>query len=124
MLYDEELTRRVIGAAIEVHRELGPGLLESCYEECLCHEFDVCQIPYRRQVAMPLVYKSKRLDCGFRADLIVAEKVLIEIKAVEAVADVHKAQLLTYLRITGLRVGLILNFNSVVLKDGMIRMVL
>jgi GxxExxY protein len=124
MLYDEDLTKQIIGAAIEVHRELGPGLLESVYEECLCYELSTREIPFRRQVALPLVYKSRQLDCGFRADVIIADKVLIEIKAVETVTDLHKAQLLTYLRITGLKVGLILNFNTVVLKDGMVRLVL
>jgi GxxExxY protein len=124
MLHEEELTGRIIGAAIEVHRELGPGLLESVYEECLCYELGVLKVPFARQVVMPLVYKKKRLDCGFRADVIVTERVLVEIKAVEAITDLHKAQLLTYLKITELKVGLILNFNSVVLKDGMVRMVL
>ena len=124
MLYDEDLTKQIIGAAIEVHRELGPGLLESVYEECLCHELSTRQIPFRRQVVLPLIYKTKQLDCGFRADVIIADKVLIEIKAVETVTDLHKAQLLTYLHITGLKVGLILNFNTVVLKDGMVRLVL
>jgi GxxExxY protein len=124
MLHEEELTKRIIGAAIEVHRELGPGLLESVYEECLCYELEALQIPFSRQVVMPLVYKANRLDCGFRADVIVTDRVLIEIKAVEAVTDLHKAQLLTYLKITHLKVGLILNFNSVVLKDGIVRMVL
>ena len=124
MLYDEDLTKQIIGAAIEVHRELGPGLLESVYEECLCHELSTRQIPFRRQVVLPLIYKTKQLDCGFRADVIIADKDLIEIKAVETVTDLHKAQLLTYLRITGLKVGLILNFNTVVLKDGMVRLVL
>ena len=124
MLYDEDLTKQIIGAAIEVHRELGPGLLESVYEECLCYELSTREIPFRRQVVLPLIYKSKQLDCGFRADVIIADKVLIEIKAVDAVTDLHKAQLLTYLRITGLKVGLILNFNTVVLKDGMVRLVL
>jgi GxxExxY protein len=123
MLYEEDLSKQVIGAALEVHRELGPGLLESLYEECLCYELSERQIPYSRQVIMPLVYKTKQLDCGFRADVIVANKILVEIKAVEAVSDLHKAQLLTYLRITGLKVGLILNFNSVVLKDGIVRLV-
>jgi GxxExxY protein len=123
MLYEEDLSKQVIGAALEVHRELGPGLLESVYEECLCYELSERQIPYSRQVIMPLVYKAKQLDCGFRADVIVANKILVEIKAVEAVSDLHKAQLLTYLRITGLKVGLILNVNSVVLKDGIVRLV-
>jgi GxxExxY protein len=123
MLYDEDLTKQIIGAAIEVHRELGPGLLESVYEECLCYELTTRPIPFRRQVVLPLIYKSKQLDCGFRADVIVADKVLVEIKAVETVTDLHKAQLLTYLRITGLKVGLILNFNTVLLKDGIVRLV-
>jgi GxxExxY protein len=124
MLHDEHLTKEIIGAAIEVHRELGPGLLESVYEECLCYELGLRQIPHRRQVILPFMYKTKRLELGFRADVIVADKVLVEVKAVETVTDLHKAQLLTYLRITGLKVGLILNFNTVLLKDGIVRMVL
>jgi GxxExxY protein len=123
MLHEEDLTEQIIGAAIEVHRELGPGLLESVYEECLCYELNTRQISFRRQVVLPLNYKSKQLDCGFRADVIIADKVLIEIKAVETVSELHKAQLLTYLRITGMKVGLILNFNMVVLKDGIVRLV-
>lgn len=124
MLYEEALTGQIIGAAIEVHRELGPGLLESAYEACLCYEFDLQRIPYTRQVVLPVVYKSKLVECGYRADVIVAGKVVVEVKAVETVIDLHKAQLLTYLRITGNKVGLILNFNSVVLKDGIVRQVL
>lgn len=124
MLLEEELTGQIIGAAIEVHRELGPGLLESAYEACLCYELELRQIPIARQVIVPVMYKGRRVDCGYRADLIVAEKVLIEIKAVEAVSDLHKAQLLTYMRITGKKVGLIFNFNTVVLKDGIVRQVL
>jgi GxxExxY protein len=124
VLLEEDLTGRIIGAAIEVHRELGPGLLESAYEACLCYEFDLRQIPYVRQVVLPLIYKSNRVDCGYRADVIVSEKVPVEVKAVETVTDLHRAQLLTYLRITGKKVGLILNFNSVVLKDGIVRQVL
>jgi GxxExxY protein len=124
MLHDEQLTGQIIGAAIEVHRELGPGLLESAYEACLCYELDLRRIPYARQVILPVIYKSKRVDCGYRADVIVAGKVVVEVKAVETVTDLHKAQLLTYLRITGNKVGLILNFNTVVLKDGIVRQVL
>ena len=124
MLHEEELTSQIIGAAIEVHRELGPGLLESAYEACLCHELGLRNIPYTRQVALQLTYKSIQVDCGYRADVIIANKVLIEVKAVETVTDLHKAQLLTYLKITGLKVGLILNFNTVVLKDGIHRLVL
>jgi GxxExxY protein len=124
MLHDEQLTGQIIGAAIEVHRELGPGLLESAYEACLCYEFDLRRIPYTRQVILPVIYKSKRVDCGYRADVIVSGKVVVEVKAVDALTDLHKAQLLTYLRISGNKVGLILNFNTVVLKDGIVRQVL
>jgi GxxExxY protein len=124
MLHEEELTSQIIGAAIEVHRALGPGLLESAYEACLCHELGLRNIPYTRQVALQLTYKSIQVDCGYRADVIIANKVLIEVKAVETITDLHKAQLLTYLKITGLKVGLILNFNTVVLKDGIHRLVL
>ena len=124
MLHEEGLTGQIIGAAIEVHRELGPGLLESAYEACLCHEFDLRKISYMRQVVLPLIYKSKQVDCGYRADVIVADKVVVEVKAVETITDLHKAQLLTYLRITGLKVGLVLNFNTVVLKNGIVRLVL
>jgi GxxExxY protein len=124
MLQEEELTGQIIGAAIEVHRELGPGLLESAYEACLCYELSLRQIPFTRQVMLPVVYKSMRVDCGYRADVIIADKVVAEIKAVETVTDLHKAQLLTYLRITGKKVGLILNFNTVTLKDGITRLVL
>ena len=124
MLHEEGLTRQIIGAGIEVHRKLGPGLLESAYEACLCYEFSLRGIPYTRQVVLPIIYKSKRVDCGYRADVIVADKVVVEVKAVETVTELHKAQLLTYLRITGKKVGLILNFNTVTLKDGIFRLVL
>ena len=124
MLHDEELTGQIIGAAIEVHRELGPGLLESAYEACLCYELTLRKIPFTRQVMLPVVYKSIRVECGYRADVIVADRVVIEVKAVESVTDLHRAQLLTYLRITGNKVGLILNFNTVTLKDGLVRLVL
>ena len=124
MLHAEELTSQIIGAAIEVHRELGPGLLESAYEACLCYELNLRQVPFSRQVILPIIYKSMRVDGGYRADVIVAEKVVVEAKAVETVTDLHKAQLLTYLHITGMKVGLILNFNTVVLKDGIVRLVL
>jgi GxxExxY protein len=124
MLYEEELTNQIIGAAIEVHRELGPGLLESAYEECLSHELSLRTIPFKRQVNLPVKYKSVRLDCGYRVDLLIADKVVAELKAIDTVHDVHKAQLLTYLRISGTKVGLLFNFNTEVLKDGMVRMVL
>src|SRR5690606_7465873 len=100
-----------IGAAIEVHRELGPGLLESAYEECLCCELSHRNLQFRRQVSLPLRYKEARLDCGYLADVIVEETVLLELKSVETLHSIHEAQLLTYLKITQLRVGLLINFN-------------
>jgi len=124
MLQDEGLTGQIIGAAIDVHRELGPGLLESAYEACLCYELSLREIPFARQVPLPLVYKTVHVECGYRADLIVANKVVVELKTVESVTDLHKSQLLTYLRITGIKVGLILNFNTPVLKNGVVRLVL
>jgi len=124
-LLHEELTERVIGAAIEVHRALGPGLLESAYEECLCHEFDLQGISFERQRALPVEYKGVKVDCGYRLDLIVENKLILEIKCVEHVLPVHEAQLLTYLKMTGTRVGLILNFNvSTLTKGGIVRKVL
>ena len=124
MLLDEELSHRVIGAAIDVHRELGPGLLESAYEECLCHELSLRGIRFQRQLEMPVRYKAVQLDCGYRIDLLVEDTLVLELKSVEAIAPIHKAQLLTYLRLSHKRVGLLLNFNVTVLKDGIVRMVL
>jgi GxxExxY protein len=124
-LLHEELTERIIGAAIEVHRALGPGLLESTYEECLCHEFHLRGICFERQRPLPVEYKGVKLDCGYRLDLIVENKVILEIKCVEHVLPVHEAQLLTYLKMTGIRVGLILNFNiSTLVRGGVVRKVL
>src|SRR5690242_8617309 len=98
------LSGRVIGLAIEVHRHLGPGLLESAYEECLCHELREAQIAFGRQVPLPIVYKGTHLDCGCRMDLVVAGALILEIKSVDQVSPIHKAQLLTYLRLTGIRI--------------------
>jgi GxxExxY protein len=124
-LLHEELTELVIGAAIEVHRALGPGLLESAYEECLCHEFHLQGISFERQRPLPVDYKGVKLDCGYRLDLIVEKKLILEIKCVEHLIPVHEAQLLTYLKMTGMRVGLILNFNvSTLTKGGIVRKVL
>jgi GxxExxY protein len=124
-LLHEELTERVIGAAIEVHRALGPGLLESAYEECLCHEFHLRGISFERQVPLPVEYKGVKLDCGYRLDLIVEDVLILEIKCLEHVLPVHEAQILTYLKMTGKRVGLILNFNVPVLtRGGIVRKVL
>lgn len=118
------LTEQVIGAAIEVHRALGPGLLESAYEACLAHELAARGLHVERQVALPVRYKGVALDCGYRLDLVVEGEVIVELKAVKAFEPIHTAQLLTYLRLAGLRVGLMLNFNVAVLKQGIKRVVL
>jgi len=116
-----KLTGEVIGAAIEVHKALGPGLLESAYEECLCRELDLRKIAYERQKELPVEYKGVRLDCGYRLDVVVGDKLIVELKAVESLLPIHKAQLLTYLKLTGIKTGLIINFNVSVLKDGVQR---
>jgi len=123
-LLEERTTETLIGAAIEVHKALGPGLLESVYESCLCREAELRGLRYARQVELPISYKGVKLDCGCRADLLVEDSVVVEIKAVEAILPVHEAQLLTYLRLSGRRVGLLINFNVPVLKDGIVRRVL
>ena len=117
------ITERIIGAAIEVHELLGPGLLESAYEECLAHEFAVQGVKFKRQQGLPIAYKGVRLDCGYRLDFIVEGRVIVEIKAVERIIPIHEAQLLTYLRLSRLKWGLILNFHASVLKHGIRRMV-
>lgn len=119
-----EITREIIGAAIEVHRQLGPGLLESAYFECLCRELFLREIPFEYEKPLPLEYKGIRLECGYRIDLLVEGSVVVEIKSVEALAPIHDAQLLTYLRIGGWRVGLLINFNVAVLKNGIHRKIL
>ena len=118
-----KLTEQVIGAAIAVHRELGPGLLESAYEECLCYELSERGIPFDRQKPLPVVYKSVRLDCGYRIDLVVAQKLIVELKVVEELLPIHEAQLLTYLKLSNLPVGLLINFHVPVLKHGLKRIV-
>lgn len=118
------LTYEVIGAAIEVHRTLGPGLLESFYRECLCRELSLRSIEFQRERGLPVQYKGIQLQCGYRLDLLVANLVVVELKAVEALAPIHDAQLLTYLRLGGWKVGLLINFNVVVLKDGIHRRIL
>lgn len=122
--YGGDLTDRVIGLAIEVHRHLGPGLLESAYEECLSFELAQAGIEHRRQVPLPVVYKDVRFDCGYRIDIVVRRQLVIEIKATERILPVHEAQILTYLRLGGFKIALLLNFNTVVLKDGLRRFVL
>ncbi len=119
-----QVTETIIGAAIEVHRALGPGLLESAYEECLCRELTLRQMPFERQHPLPVDYKGLRLDCGYRLDLLVADMVVVEIKAIEKLLPIHEAQLLTYLRLGGWKVGLLINFNVPVLKQGIRRRVL
>lgn len=118
------LTEAVIGAAIEVHRALGPGLLESAYETCLCYELGQRQIPFQRQLELPVTYKWIPLDCGYRLDIVVRTQLILELKAVERLLPVHEAQLLTYLKLTGLHTGLLLNFNVPVLSNGIKRILL
>lgn len=116
-------TESIIGAAIEVHRHLGPGLLEFAYEECLCEELSLRKILFKRQIALPVTYKSKKLDIGYRIDLLVKDKVVVELKTVESILPIHEAQTLTYMRLGGWQVGLILNFNVTILKNGIKRLV-
>ena len=120
----DSLTESVIGLAIEVHRALVPGLLESAYQECLCYELKTNGIAFARQVALPVAYKAVKLDCGYRMDLVVDDRLVVELKTVEKILPIHEAQLLTYLRLSEIRTGLLLNFNTAVLKNGIKRMVL
>jgi GxxExxY protein len=120
---DAELTEAIIGAAIEVHRALGPGLLESTYESCLAYELHSRGIEFQRQIELCVVYKGQDIDCGYRIDLLVKNRVILEIKAVDKLHSVHDAQLLTYLKLSGKRIGLLLNFNTITLKDGIRRRV-
>jgi GxxExxY protein len=124
MLVEEQLTEQIIGAAIEVHRELGPGLLESAYEQCFCHELHLRALQFRCQIDLPVQYKGLKLDCGYRVDVVVEDSVVVELKSVEQVLPIHQAQLLTYLRLSGKKVGLLINFNVPVLKNGILRRVL
>jgi GxxExxY protein len=119
----DPFTGQIIGLAIEVYRALGPGLLESAYEECLCYELAGTGLAFRRQVALPVIYKDVRLDCGYRMDIVMDERV-VELKTVERILPVHEAQLITYLKLSGLRLGLLLNFHCAVLRDGIRRFVL
>jgi len=122
-LFHEALTEQIIGAAIEVHKALGPGLLESVYEECLCHELHLRGLRFQRQVTVPVIYKGVSLDCGYRLDLIVAEIVILELKCIERILAIHEAQLLTYLKLLDKPVGFIINFNVPALKHGIVRKV-
>ena len=118
----DPLTEKVIGSAIEVHRVLGPGLLESAYEECLAFELKLAGLAVARQVELPVRYKSFDLDCGYRIDLLINESLIVELKTVENFLPIHEAQLLTYLRLSGITTGLLINFNVPVLKNGLRRM--
>ena len=117
------LTRNIIGAGIEVHRALGPGLLESVYEDCLCHEFGLRGIEFQRQVFVPIAYKELRIDHGLKLDILVEDSVIIELKAVEQLTPIHEVQLMTYLKLTGCKVGLLMNFNVTLLINGIRRRV-
>ena len=120
---EEELTEKILAAAIEVHREIGPGLLESAYEECLCRELVDRGLHFERQRELPVVYKGQPVASAYRVDMIVEGKVIVELKSVETILKVHEAQLLTYLRMTGISIGLLINFNVPVLRDGIRRLV-
>ena len=121
---DNEITHEIIGAAIEVHRLLGPGLLESAYEECLAKELTLRKLTVERQKPVPVVYKDVKLECGYRVDLLVENRVVVELKSIESLAAIHEAIILTYLRLSGRRFGLLINFNVNVLKDGIKRYII
>ena len=123
MLIRQGTTEKIIGAAIEVHKVLGPGLLESAYEACLCHELHLRSLEFRRQVELPLAYKGVKLDCCYRMDIVVKKEVVVEIKSIEQTLAIHEAQLMSYLRMSGYRTGLLINFNVALLKDGITRRV-
>jgi GxxExxY protein len=120
---EDILSKTIIGAAIEVHRQIGPGLLESVYEECLCAEFRESGVGFERQVVLPVNYRGRKLDCGYRLDLVIDKLVVLELKAVKRLEPIHNAQLLTYLRLSGMRLGILLNFNELLLENGIKRVV-
>jgi GxxExxY protein len=120
---NNDITHEIIGAAMEVHKRLGPGLLESAYEECLIHELHIRNLNVERQKGLPVVYKEVKQDCGYRLDLLVEGRVILELKSVENLAPIHEAVILTYLRLSGHKTGLLINFNVTVLKDGVRRFI-
>jgi GxxExxY protein len=124
LVHGSDLTNQIIGLAMRVHTRLGPGLLENAYERCLCHEFESQVVPYARQVELPIQYNDLQISCGYRADIIVADQVILEIKSVDRLLPIHESQLLTYLRVGKHRIGLLINFNTISLKDGLRRCVL
>ena len=122
-MIEQEKTERILAACVEVHRCTGPGLSESAYEQCSCHELSFRDIPFRRQIDQPVVYKEVQLDCGYRIDLLVRDEIVIELKAVERLLPIHEARLLTYMKPAGKRVGLLISFNVPMLNDGIVRRV-
>lgn len=120
---EDEISNKIVGCAIQVHRELGPGLLESSYEECLYYELGRTGLYVEKQKALPLVYREVKLECGYRLDLLVENKVVVEVKAVEALNDIHLAQVLTYLKLSKCKLGMLMNFNVALMKDGIKRVV-
>jgi len=122
-MHENDIAREIVDSALRVHTALGPGLLESVYEAALAHELQKRGLPVNRQVPLPVVYEEVRLEEGFRADLVVGGKVMVELKSVDRIADVHKKQLLTYLRLSGMKLGLLINFNEALIKDGITRIV-
>jgi GxxExxY protein len=123
MKKENELATKIIGCAIEVHKALGPGLLESVYEECLCKELSINKIKYKQQVNIPVLYKGIHIDCGYRIDIVADNCVIIELKAINELLPIHQAQVLTYLKLTKMKLGLLINFNVLLLKDGINRIV-
>ena len=120
----DEKANMIVNAAYNVHKELGPGLLESVYEMCMCHELNKAGIPFQRQVSMPVIYDNVKLDAGLRIDILVDEKIVIELKTAEKMIPLYEAQLLTYLKVTGLRLGFLINFNVPIIKEGIKRVVI
>jgi GxxExxY protein len=120
----DDLSNRVIGCAIQVHRELGPGLLESTYEQCLAYELIQTGIPFKIQQPIPVTYKQIKLDCGYRVDFLVEDRLIVELKSVEQLSKIHEAQVLTYMKLAHIRIGLLINFNVQILKKGIKRFVL
>lgn len=118
------LTGDIIGAAIEVHKELGPGLLEGIYEECLCREFEERGIQYERQKEIPILYKGEKISCSYRIDLVVGGQVIVELKSCSRIERIHEAQIMTYMKLTQIDIGLLINFNTVMLKDGIRRIII
>jgi GxxExxY protein len=120
----DQLSKEVIGCALEVHKNLGPGLLESTYEQCLAYELGLARIPFKSQQPIPVLYKDIKLDCGYRVDLLVDRELIVELKSVDKILPIHQTQLLTYMKLANISVGLLINFNVTVLKNGITRMVL